>query len=220
VSPVDTRLEYALVALVGAGSAMLPDLDTQGLAARTFGWPTRVLAKGVAAVSGGHRKGTHSLLGIAVVGGIAWLAALLDGPGHWAAAVLALGLGVRALGFTAGGAINNAVTFAVCSAFVWFTVQHGATYDWVPLAYLVGAFSHVVADSATQHGCPWLYPFSKRTFRFAAVDTGEWVENLLVLPGTVLATVALAVWRLGWWPPIIHAAQTGIEGATAEMLPF
>src|SRR5215475_9986486 len=49
--------------VVCAGAALLPDLDHHdGSIANAFGPVTHVLCRFVAAVSGGHRHATHSLL--------------------------------------------------------------------------------------------------------------------------------------------------------------
>ena len=51
-----------------AGAGVLPDIDEPGSTiARTFGFLTGAFAWIVHLISGGHRKGTHSLLGIALL---------------------------------------------------------------------------------------------------------------------------------------------------------
>src|SRR5262245_16859969 len=58
-----------------AGAAVLPDLDhPDSTLAHAFGPLTRLFAWLVGKVAGGHRHGTHSLLGVAVFTAIAWLA--------------------------------------------------------------------------------------------------------------------------------------------------
>jgi membrane-bound metal-dependent hydrolase YbcI (DUF457 family) len=59
--------ELVLGTVVTAGAAVLPDIDHPGSGvSRTFGPLTRVFARLVGWISGGHRNGTHSLLGAAV----------------------------------------------------------------------------------------------------------------------------------------------------------
>lgn len=64
-------------ALAAAGAAMLPDLDhPQASISRSLGPVTYLMARAVAAVSGGHRQATHSLLGllvgVVVAVGLSW----------------------------------------------------------------------------------------------------------------------------------------------------
>jgi membrane-bound metal-dependent hydrolase YbcI (DUF457 family) len=65
------------VALAGftAGMALIPDLDQcQASASRCLGFISGTVAHVVRAVSGGHRHATHSIAGIGVFTGLAWLA--------------------------------------------------------------------------------------------------------------------------------------------------
>ena len=60
---------------VCAGAAVLPDIDHPGSGiSRTFGPITRSLAWVVGKVSGGHRNGTHSALGAALLAAIVFIA--------------------------------------------------------------------------------------------------------------------------------------------------
>lgn len=59
-------------ALVTAGAALLPDLDhPDGTVARSLRPLSTWLARGICRLSGGHRRGTHSVLGVAVFTGLA-----------------------------------------------------------------------------------------------------------------------------------------------------
>jgi membrane-bound metal-dependent hydrolase YbcI (DUF457 family) len=60
--------QLAVAATLTAGAGILPDLDEPGSTiARTFGFLTGAFAWIVHQLSGGHRKGTHSLLGLALL---------------------------------------------------------------------------------------------------------------------------------------------------------
>ena len=60
--------QLAVAATLTAGAGILPDLDEPGSTiARTFGFLTGAFAWIVHRLSGGHRKGTHSLLGVALM---------------------------------------------------------------------------------------------------------------------------------------------------------
>src|SRR5664279_2070383 len=55
-------------AALGAAAALLPDLDIESsTVSNSLGPITRLLSRGVALVSGGHRGGTHSLAALAFV---------------------------------------------------------------------------------------------------------------------------------------------------------
>ena len=61
-------------ALICAGAALLPDMDHPGgTVARSLPPLSTWLARGVSRVCGGHRHGTHSLVGLLVVVGLALL---------------------------------------------------------------------------------------------------------------------------------------------------
>jgi membrane-bound metal-dependent hydrolase YbcI (DUF457 family) len=75
-----TGVHLATGIALTAGAGVLPDLDEPGSTiARTFGFLTGAFAWIVHKISGGHRKGTHSLIGVAVMA-VASLAA-----GSWQA---------------------------------------------------------------------------------------------------------------------------------------
>ncbi|MUN41447.1 metal-dependent hydrolase [Actinomadura litoris] len=96
--------ELALGTVVCAGAAMLPDIDhRESHVARTLGPLSRGLACAVAWVAGGHRRGVHSLVGVAVVALLAFLgAALRSGSTSWAVAGIALAAVLAGSGLLAG----------------------------------------------------------------------------------------------------------------------
>lgn len=69
--------------------------------------------------------------------------------------------------------------------------------DFVWGAFLVGVLSHLVMDSLTKEGVPWLLPlpfnFGFPPIRAWRVTTGKWVENIVVLPGLIALTTWLCV---------------------------
>ena len=93
--------------LACAGAGMLPDIDHHnGSIANSIPPISRWVARIVGAVSGGHRKGTHSILGLAVFWAIAYFSANLSYNGiPWASLLLAAfsgGLALRVLGAPGG----------------------------------------------------------------------------------------------------------------------
>src|SRR3954465_3160274 len=65
-------------AMVCAGAALLPDADHHNATiAHSLPPLSNAVCAGVGTLSGGHRQGTHSLIGIAVFTLIAWLAGMV-----------------------------------------------------------------------------------------------------------------------------------------------
>lgn len=95
--------ELALGTAVCAGGAVLPDIDHPGSGvSRTFGPLTRGFAVVIGRLSGGHRRGTHSLLGAAAFAVLVFgSTALYAGNGVW----LLAGLGAAALLMAIGAAV-------------------------------------------------------------------------------------------------------------------
>jgi inner membrane protein len=62
-------------------------------------------------------------------------------------------------------------------------------------AFLTGVVSHLIMDSLTKEGVPWLLPlpfkFGFPPIRRLRVTTGKWVENVIVLPGLIALTTWL-----------------------------
>ncbi len=62
-------------------------------------------------------------------------------------------------------------------------------------AFLAGVVSHLIMDTLTKEGVPWLLPipfkFGLPPLRALRVTTGSWVENILVLPGLIALTTWL-----------------------------
>ncbi|HEX4060764.1 MAG TPA: metal-dependent hydrolase, partial [Streptosporangiaceae bacterium] len=126
-------LHLAAGVALTAGAGVLPDIDEPGSTiARTFGFMTAAFAWIVHKISGGHRKGTHSLLGIALLTAGAWAAGSwqrtawthggrLTEPWHLipAAVILALlfSAGLRALHI--GGHHGDAAGIALAALVVW-----------------------------------------------------------------------------------------------------
>jgi len=90
-------------AALGAAAALLPDLDIESsMVSNSLGPVTRLVSRGVAAVSGGHREGTHSLLALVLV---AFLAGDPMVPSPYARAVV-VGYAAHLLGdFLTGNGI-------------------------------------------------------------------------------------------------------------------
>ncbi len=62
---------------------------------------------------------------------------------------------------------------------------------------MIGYISHLIGDAVTKEGLPLLFPikwhFGFPPFRFLRITAGNWIENLIVLPGTA----AYIFWFIG-----------------------
>jgi membrane-bound metal-dependent hydrolase YbcI (DUF457 family) len=210
-------------ALVCAGAALLPDADHHsGTIAHSLPPVSQGVARGIAAISGGHRGGTHSVLGVAVFTALAWLAGhvtfttstfgeVLIGPGI--IAVLLVSFALRALKITRTGtawswlaSVTLAILIAVLAPEEWF---------WMPFCVGLGCLVHLLGDLLTTNGVPLLWPLRIRSPRWVRRypvlpfddvwrrggnvsipllgDAGSWREWLVMTPVSVYAVVGV-----GW----------------------
>jgi membrane-bound metal-dependent hydrolase YbcI (DUF457 family) len=190
----DTRLVAVGVGLA-TGAAMLPDLDQHGSTiGRTYGPITNVFARLVGFVSGGHRNGTHSLVGIVALTLLATAAAAVGG--YYLAFVLwmLLGVAARAAGLVvpAHRRITAVLHAVVMAGVVALVLRSGIDYGpIVPAAVLIGCAAHVAGDMLTTGGCPLLWPFSQRCYSLGLMRTNTWPEHFIVMPSLVVGLVWL-----------------------------
>ncbi|ACZ30476.1 membrane-bound metal-dependent hydrolase [Xylanimonas cellulosilytica DSM 15894] len=208
-------------ALVCAGAALLPDADHHsGTIAHSLPPVSERVTRAIAALAGGHRGGTHSLLGVAVFTAIAWAAGqitvttqtfgeVLIGPGIMA--VLLVSFALRALKITRTGtawswlaSLSLAVLIAVYAPEEWY---------WMPFSVGLGCLVHIVGDLLTTNGVPLLWPIRVRSPRWVRRypvlpfddvwrrggnvslpllgDAGSWREWLVMTPVSVYAVVGV-----------------------------
>ena len=189
-----------LLVLTGltAAYALAPDLDAcHTTEARAFGFVTWCLAFCIRAVSGGHRHGTHSLIGIAAFTGFAWLACLFRDtwPGRVALfVILAVGLAAALDALRIGGHFGNLLALGTAAA-VCLT---GYDLALIPLAAALGCATHLAGDSLTRCGVPLLWPVTMREFhatpRRLWFTTGQLAERVVVTP-LLLAALGLLAWH-------------------------
>lgn len=155
--------------------ALTPDIDN---ARSTLGQRLGPVSKGIQHLAG-HRTFFHSLLGMAVMGALVW------------AAQYALGLGLYRLGLASTG---EALGAGIGSGFV----APGVGIAFAGL--MVGYFLHLVADSLTEGGVPWLWPSHVRygfpPNRHMRFRTGSVWEPVIVVAVTVAVIVAVVFGKL------------------------
>ncbi|GAA1664007.1 metal-dependent hydrolase [Fodinicola feengrottensis] len=211
VTPIGVP-ELLAGAVVTAGAALLPDCDhPSATVARTFGWPTRQLARGIAWVSGGHRKGTHAIWAVPITGALAQATVV---GGHWIpylptiAVVLAIGLGLRGLGWTHGGTLANIGTFLFCAGAAVLATIAGVHWAWVGASYALGVAAHIAGDVMTKEGVPLFYPLSKHRFSGSPMPTGGLREKWLVALPIAMVAATLVLYRLGAMPYLFAMLAT------------
>lgn len=178
-----------------AGAAMLPDLDQRNSTiGRTYGPLTNVVARLLAAVAGGHRNGTHSLLAVLAFTGFAWFSASVGG--WWQALVLwvLLGVALRAAGISVPGhrSLTSVLHAGFCALVTGAVLMSGVDL-FVPLVagVVLGVAAHIAGDMLTPQGCPLLWPFTKARHGVGLVTTGGWTSPALT-GALTLAVVVLA----------------------------
>ncbi|MFI5240623.1 MAG: metal-dependent hydrolase [Candidatus Saccharimonadia bacterium] len=156
VAPAPVTLGTVLVAVLGnLIGGITPDIDEPTAPL----WRNLPIGGTVGKITdkmlGGHRFLTHSLLGLALFGGLAYEFL------HFIAPIIP----------------------TINIMFVWY-------------AFLIGMLSHLVMDTFTKEGVPWLLPlpykFGFPPLKELRITTGKMVETLGVFP-------ALLVFNLYWY---------------------
>jgi membrane-bound metal-dependent hydrolase YbcI (DUF457 family) len=190
-----------IAALAGftAGMALLPDLDKCGSSpARSLGFLSELVARVIAAISGGHRHATHSILGIAVFTGLAWVSCHFRGDvggkiGLALLMTLSVAGALEAL-HIARSHVADVIGIGVAAIEIWY----GYGLALIPLAVLIGCATHIAGDMLTDSGCMLGYPASRYRYHLLpeplAFTTGTRPELLFVDPLLTVILVGLGVY--------------------------
>ena len=169
-------------ALVTAGAAMLPDADHHNATiAHSLPPLSNAMCAGIGKAAGGHRHGTHSILGIAAFVLVAFLAGLWTEPTHLFGtiypgagimSVLLVAFAAKALKIIPDSMRKSpwVVGLAVGAFIALFAPQE---QGWFPLAMGVGVIVHILGDMLTVEGCNLVWPF--------AIKPPKAIANLPVL---------------------------------------
>lgn len=201
-----------LGALTTAGAALISDWDhPRASVAHALPPVTEWISRGVSAASGGHRQGTHSLLGIAAFTALAVVAAIpqvsLAGhtyaPGQGIIAAFLVATAAKALRLLPRRGVVSAWALGAVVAVLGSVLGDGLW--WIPASVAIGVSAHILGDALTAVGVPLLWPLrpaplvrtplwsSSGRFSLPLLGaTGSWREWLFV---SVLAafTVVRAV---------------------------
>lgn len=184
-------------AVAAAGAAMIPDLDhPRASIARALGPVTGLLARITAKISGGHRHGTHSLIGLVITVALSVGVALVGG--------IAVGLELSFLAALASAAIQFKLTKSVVLHTVMcliagivltgLSIWHDIPVTVLPIAVGIGVAAHIAGDCLTEEGCPLLWPVRWR-LSILPLRTEGVVERFVVGPGLAVVAAVL-VWQL------------------------
>jgi membrane-bound metal-dependent hydrolase YbcI (DUF457 family) len=219
-----TGLHLAAGIALTAGAGVLPDIDEPGSTiARTFGFLTGAFAWIIHKISGGHRKGTHSLLGVALLtvaslGAGSWQASARSTGPWWhlvpAAFILALLIasGFRALRI--GGHHGDAAGIALAALVVWknWDLALALHVPVLAVCLALGMLAHIAGDMCTHDGCPLLYPASRHEFGLLPgpirITTNKVAEHWIVSP-LLIAGLAYFIWRDVGPAVTLHAHLAG-----------
>lgn len=198
-----------LGAVTTAGAAMISDWDhPRATVVHALPPLTEWLSRGIRHVAGGHRRGTHSLVGVAAFTAIATAAASIQvpiaghvyTPGQGVIAAFLAAVAAKALrllpnrGWRAAWALGIlvAVSATVLSDGLW----------WIPASVAVGVSVHILGDALTNNGVALLWPLSPEPparlwwwqssgrFRLPLLGrTGSWREWALVSVVTAFTVV-------------------------------
>jgi membrane-bound metal-dependent hydrolase YbcI (DUF457 family) len=203
-----------------AGAGVLPDIDhPDSTISRSCGFLTEWFAWVVDKISGGHRHGTHSLVGIVVFTAGAYFAGLyqLSQPkavtaGHlvfsWhmlpAALFLALLYSAALRALHIGGHHGDllGIAAAVVTCVTGADLTRLTVWSWhLPLlavATVLGTAAHIAGDELTHGGCPLFWPASMHEFhllpRPLQITTAKLCETWVIFPLLVVG-LGVAVWH-------------------------
>lgn len=196
----------AAFAAVTAGAALLPDLDhPHGTLAHSFGPLTRPLAHLTARLSGGHRKGTHTLA-FAVLAGLA---------GHWAGqegswwavvpVAVAVWLALASLAPRLFRGLRNEAAGLAVGLLAW---QGTLDVRWLGIALGLGCLAHCLGDLLTPQAFRFLWPLPQRmALGLFTTDTAP--ERVLAF-GLAVANLALFLTVAGWWDGLSVAVRSAV----------
>ncbi|HLR94201.1 MAG TPA: metal-dependent hydrolase [Jiangellaceae bacterium] len=178
--------QVAVGAIVTAGAALLPDADHHAATiSRSLPPVSSLLVRGVVVLAGGHRQGTHSLIGIAAFTALAALLvipriAIAGNPsfqvGSWVLVLLLVAFAAKSLRLTRGWISCWAVAVATATGLAWFAP---ASLWWLPASVAVGVTSHILGDLLTEQGVALWWPWKQDRVALPLLGTAgsmrEWV---------------------------------------------
>jgi membrane-bound metal-dependent hydrolase YbcI (DUF457 family) len=218
-----TPATWAVGSLMCAGAALAPDLDHPGSssASNALKPVTTMLSTVVAAVSFGHRKGTHSLLGIAAA--TLGMLLLTNAASPWGPLLVSFFLAafavkaLRVARLLPAGPVRRVSAWALsAAAAATVSAVSGGDFAYLLFAVGLGTLVHVVGDCITIGGVPWFWPLSQRNIRIAALSAGGPTELYILTPLFAAAIAWLALSGILHGTALGHPIDTGTAAASAS----
>lgn len=197
-----TAGQVAAGTLLCGGTALLPDIDhPNSTVAHTLGPITQGLCSVVAAISGGHRQKTHTLVFAAGMGVAMYFFLQLGWVAVFSLFFLCSAWALRLLGpaKVKYGLFGFGVP-AVAGLLSWYIANTFPPEWWMLWAVVGGSLMHLAGDIVTKGGVPLFWPIPGR-IGFGLIRTNGMVEQVLT---PVL--IVLVLW-LGW----IHTGSDVIQ---------
>lgn len=185
-------------ALMAAGAALLPDWDhPQATISHALPPLSNLAAHGISTISGGHRRGTHTLLGLTIATALTFALGFLtltinNHPTALGAGILTCFLATLAAKalhlFPRNGYLTNWALGLSAGTLVATTTTFTPGALVLPVA--IGYTAHLAGDAITTGRIKPLLPFSSIEFGIPILgNTGSWREHLLT---TALSLYTLA----------------------------
>jgi len=189
---VNHPLIHVTGAVVAAGAALLPDLDHErSTASQSLGPITYLVHKVVHAITGGHRRFTHSLAGCLALGTLAQWAVDHRTTSTAAMITLVVMMVILLAAVTRLARIPGWIDeMLAAAAGAVLVIWPGMDLHMIPVAILIGMIAHALGDALTKQGVPFFWPLSKAKLVLAQVRTGGRLERWFITPAAAVAIVA------------------------------
>lgn len=179
-----------LGAVICAGAALLPDIDHHNASiAHSLPPLTMAMARFFQTASGGHRNGTHSIIGIVFFGLVAWLASFFVikdvgvlgdlNIGAGLIAVILSAFAFKVLRFMPDRARKTpwaaGITFGILT-----TLLFPEGPSWLLTCVVLGVIVHIAGDMLTKEGCNLVWPLKLKPPTFVKnipVLSNVWSNN-------------------------------------------
>ena len=99
--------------------------------------------------------------------------------------------------------------FLIRALLGWLTpLLHNADTGYIWWAFMIGLVSHLLMDSLTKEGVPWLLPipfkFGFPPLRRLRITTGKWGETLLTIPILLILLLVIVSNNYGYLVGLLH----------------
>lgn len=156
ITPHQDTGTLLVTTLACAGAGMFPDADhRKGTIAHSIPPFSNLVTAFIATISGGHRKGTHSIIGVVAFWAIAYFSQSLthNGIPWFSLALTAFAGGLALRVFKAPGGWLGAIALGYLA---WQT----ESLALVPWAIFCGCVMHIIGDLITTRGVNILWPIT------------------------------------------------------------